>query len=753
MRNEIKLELLKILLRRFMDISQRPAAGPGESDISFNRYQSAFNEQNEHINHYKSLLLSQNEQLATLKRIKYYLESFRKSWRFKIGDRAINTFWNIAGKRAGISAFDKVDGHIDEMIRKERILLKIAYEPSHYLNPRYWIEERDFESKVFKADNSVAIIVLNLNGGKHLQNLFESFIKYNTYKNFRFIVVDHGSEDQSVKLIDDFKAALPIDLYQPGQNFTFSYSNNFAFTKADAEYILFLNNDVVFIDDILGKYIEIFQQNRAYGIVGANLFFPGNSLFETGEIQHSGINFMSEMVPEPDNPIDFSGDENANPGDEHEKKMQVLRPFNDNKALPGDIVEYQAITGAAMMVRSADFQALHGFDENYIWGYEDVDLCLSCRTRLQKQVVTAKKIRLIHDEGATRKSSQDFNKTVQEHNLSVLNKKHGLFIRNSFLKEKRRDAGTGDPIRIAIKVPVISEKTADIWGDTHFAKSLANVLEKNGCHVRMDYQDEWYRYGYLEDDIVLVLRGLKRYFPRSGQLNLMWNISHPDLLTDEEYNGFDHVFIASLADRDKSFRNVNVPVTTLLQCTDADLFYPETNPGITKCDYLFIGSPRGQYRETVKYAIKNGISVDVFGNDWDQFIPGKYIKGAFIPNDRLRYYYSACRILFNDHWKDMSDKGFLSNRLFDAAACGCVVISDNVEGAGEIFGDSVLVYNSEQDFLKCVKEIDANYDYYKNKANIRSEVIRKEHSFEARASVLLEVIKQYLEGDTGQKAG
>lgn len=744
MRNEIKLELLKILLRRFMDISQSSGPTPGLAAESFNRYQSALNEQAEFLIQYKFLLLSQNEQLATLKRIKYYLESFRQSWRFKIGNRAINTLRNITGKRHGITAFDKIDDHINDMIKKQRTLLKIAYEPSHYLNSQFHIEERDFTGNLFKTDGSVAIIVLNLNGEKHLQNLFESFIKFNTYENFRFVIIDHGSEDQSIRVIDQFKSTLPIDLYQFGQNFTFSYSNNFAFTKTDAEYLLFLNNDVVFIDDILGKYIEVFQQSGEYGIVGANLFFPGKSLFEPGEIQHSGITFNPEIVTGPDIPIDFSENENANPANEPDKKLEVLRPFNINKTLPGDIVEFPAITGAAMMIRSADYKALQGFDENFIWGYEDVDLCLSCITRLNKKVVTAKSIRMIHNEGATRKSSQVFKKFVQEYNLNVLNEKHGLYIKNAFHKPEHTLSNDAGLIRIAIKVPVIWGKTSENWGDTHFAKSLSDVLEKNGCRVRIDFQDEWYNYGYLEDDVVLVLRGLKRYFPRSGQLNLMWNISHPDLITDEEYNGFDHVFIASLASLNKYNRDVCIPVTPLLQCTNTGLFYPETNPDIPGCDYLFIGSSRGQYRETVKYSIDNGISLDVFGNNWETIIPKNFIKGTYISNDQLRYYYSNCRVLFNDHWKDMSANGFLSNRLFDAVACGCVVISDYVEGIKEIFGESVMVYNSEQDFINCVKEIDKNYAYYKNKAILQAEIIRNEHSFEARASVILDVVKKFL---------
>ena len=42
----------------------------------------------------------------------------------------------------------------------------------------------------------------------------------------------------------------------------------------------------------------------------------------------------------------------------------------------------------------------------------------------------------------------------------------------------------------------------------------------------------------------------------------------------------------------------------------------------------------------------------------------------------LNRYYSSAKIVLNDHWPDMRAHGFLSNRLYDALACGAFVISD-----------------------------------------------------------------------------
>jgi hypothetical protein len=70
----------------------------------------------------------------------------------------------------------------------------------------------------------------------------------------------------------------------------------------------------------------------------------------------------------------------------------------------------------------------------------------------------------------------------------------------------------------------------------------------------------------------------------------------------------------------------------------------------------------------------------VYGRAWtaDRLDP-RYLAGEHVPNEELAGYYGSAAIVLNDHWLDMQREGFLSNRLYDAAAAGAFVISD-VEG-------------------------------------------------------------------------
>lgn len=41
-------------------------------------------------------------------------------------------------------------------------------------------------------------------------------------------------------------------------------------------------------------------------------------------------------------------------------------------------------------------------------------------------------------------------------------------------------------------------------------------------------------------------------------------------------------------------------------------------------------------------------------------------------------------ILLNDHWEDMREKGFVSNRIYDGLACGAFILTDMVKAMGEL---------------------------------------------------------------------
>jgi GT2 family glycosyltransferase/spore maturation protein CgeB len=271
--------------------------------------------------------------------------------------------------------------------------------------------------------------------------------------------------------------------------------------------------------------------------------------------------------------------------------------------------------------------------------------------------------------------------------------------------------------KIAIKIPAPSWEEVQEWGDYHMALGLKKELEKKGCSVMLQVLPEWEGDVDARCDTVIVLRGLSRYKPKKQHLNIMWNISHPDDVTIEEYNSYDHVFIASEPWARKIAQEADVPVEALLQCTDPELFYPDPDKKY-RHDLLFVGNSRKVHRKILKDLLPTDYDLAVYGTNWKGIIPDKYIKGEHIPNNELRKAYSSCKILLNDHWDDMRDKGFISNRIFDGFASGAFIISDRVEGAETVFGDALVTYETPEELHKLIR-------YYINNKTNRAERTRK----------------------------
>ena len=297
--------------------------------------------------------------------------------------------------------------------------------------------------------------------------------------------------------------------------------------------------------------------------------------------------------------------------------------------------------------------------------------------------------------------------------------------------------GQFNDINISIKTP--NPKGHHHWGDHFYAMALKKSFIKQGFNVEIHEKEDWY--GHENEDIVIVLRGLTNYNVNYESINIIWNISHPDRISYSEYEKYDVVFIAS----DKYARlvkqKINSPVFALLQCCDPEVFYPKENDNLKENEILFVGSTRNVYRDVIKDISKTKHSFSVFGPGWEDFIDEKYIKDDFVPNEMLNQYYSSCKILLNDHWEDMKENGFISNRIFDALACGCFVISDKMQEIDNLFEGNVITYNE-------VKDLDKKLDYYLTHDDERNEkalkgkdIVLNNHTFDNRVDEIINALK------------
>ena len=296
-----------------------------------------------------------------------------------------------------------------------------------------------------------------------------------------------------------------------------------------------------------------------------------------------------------------------------------------------------------------------------------------------------------------------------------------------------------------IKCPAPEDATKIRWGDYHFAVSLKKYLDRLNIFSIVDTKEDW----DCEEkaDVVLVLRGYCFFRPDRRNpkcLYILWNISHPDMVTDQEYQLYDAVCVSSRFYAGQLQKKLNVDVWPLLQCTDTELFYPlEEDIEKKGRDYIFVGNSRGVARKSVMWAIENGLSLHVWGSGWNAILKDHMdlLEAPFIENREIPDLYRASRVILNDHWQDMLDYQYINNRIFDALACGIPVISDTCEELREIFPDAVLHYRNKEEFDACVRQVENNYDEIRRRVLAQSKVIKEEYSFEVRARELVEIAK------------
>ena len=176
---------------------------------------------------------------------------------------------------------------------------------------------------------------------------------------YEILIIDNASTDGTPDWFADLsRFPRPVRYQRNDRNLGFAGGNNLGARLAQGRFVLFLNNDTLVQPDWLSAMVRVCQDDPSVGIVGIKQLFP-----YTNTIYHTGIVFTPDGRPEHLYPhLDAS-----------------LPKVNKQR-------EYQAVTGACLLVERSLFSDCGGFDEAYRNGYEDIDLCLTIRQRGRKVV-------------------------------------------------------------------------------------------------------------------------------------------------------------------------------------------------------------------------------------------------------------------------------------------------------------------------------------------------------------------------------
>ena len=99
-----------------------------------------------------------------------------------------------------------------------------------------------------------SIIITCYNSEKYISQCIESCINQKNYKNYEIIIVDDGSTDSSKKIIKKYKKK--INFINLKKNIGIEKSVNLALKKSLGKFVIRLDSDDIFLDNILYENIE-----------------------------------------------------------------------------------------------------------------------------------------------------------------------------------------------------------------------------------------------------------------------------------------------------------------------------------------------------------------------------------------------------------------------------------------------------------------------------------------------------------------
>ena len=296
-----------------------------------------------------------------------------------------------------------------------------------------------------------------------------------------------------------------------------------------------------------------------------------------------------------------------------------------------------------------------------------------------------------------------------------------------------------DATRIAVMVQALRWDVAEPSGDYHLARALQRQFERRGHPTSVYFQREWTRPATAREDAVIHLWGRYELAARPGQVNVLWVLYHPELVTDELCRRYDLLFAASDKLAARLSRDTGLQVRPLHQATDPERFRP--TPGGPPHELLFVGNSRGTRRTIIDDVSPSPHDLAVYGGGWDpELVDPAHVRGSVVPNRDLPSYYGAAGIVLNDHWVEQVEAGLINNRLYDALAAGAFVISDPVPGLEEEFDGGVVIYCDAADLALKVETFLADPEARAQHVERGRRAVLARHTIAHRADELLTAI-------------
>lgn len=196
-----------------------------------------------------------------------------------------------------------------------------------------------------------SVIIVTWNGLHHLKTYLPSVVN-TKYENFEIILAENASSDGSADWVKENYPSVKIASFE--QNYGYTGGNNRAVPYAEKEILIFLNNDVKVDPDWLIGIDKAFELDDSIAAVQPKLrSYNEPELFEYagaagGYLDRFGYPFC---------------------------RGRLLDTIEKDDGQYNSIADITWASGAALAIKKNTFEELDGFDEDFQFHMEEIDLC------------------------------------------------------------------------------------------------------------------------------------------------------------------------------------------------------------------------------------------------------------------------------------------------------------------------------------------------------------------------------------------
>jgi len=227
------------------------------------------------------------------------------------------------------------------------------------------------------------IVLVSYNTAEYTKRAIESVFDETSSTDFKIIMVDNDSKDNSVKLISN---SFPdVEIIQTGENLGFAKGVNIGTKASDSEYILLLNPDTVILDGAIDKLMAFSQRTPQAGIWGGvtlNNDLSLNPNNARARLSFKTLLFSALGLSKAFNNSCFFNHDNYGCWDRNSER------------------EVDVITGCFFLTPRKLWEELEGLDETFFMYAEEADYCIRAIKKGYQPRVTPD-ARIIHHGGVS----------------------------------------------------------------------------------------------------------------------------------------------------------------------------------------------------------------------------------------------------------------------------------------------------------------------------------------------------------------